>query len=278
MYLDQLWADMKPGVMALPGNILTSIVVVLVVTLIIRIVHLIIDRTLNSKLMTNDVLKQSLKSETLRSVLKSVVSYGLYIFALLYIITIFTGPLGLTLSSIMGVALGLGAQSFIKDIFNGIFILMEDQFQIGELITVNGFTGEVETIGLRSTTIRDVTGEIHMIPNGRILEMTNSSRGNRRFMVDVTIAASEQIEEAGAILTEVASEFGKTHDHLTGVTVFVGVVANRDIGSTLRVQGLTDAAHQWTFQNELRKEMLLKLEEAGIKTGYVPYPEEGLLK
>lgn len=278
MDLDQIWADMKPGVVTLPGNFLTSIVVVLVVTIIIRIIHLIIDRTLESRLIKTDRLSQSLRSQTLKSVLKSLVSYGLYIFALLYIITIFTGPLGLTLSSIIGVALGLGAQSFIKDIINGIFILMEDQYQIGELITVKGYSGIVESIGLRTTTIRDFTGEIHTIPNGNIQEMTNSSRGSRRFMVDVTIAGSEHIDEAIAILTEVATEFGETHEHLAEKPAFMGVVDNRDIGTTLRVQGRTDYPHQWAYQNELRKEILLKLEEAGIRTGFAPFPEEGMLK
>ncbi len=278
MDLEQIWADMKPGVVALPGNFLTSIAVVLVVTIIIRIIHLIIDRTLDNRIVQSERLSQSLRAKTLRSVLKSLVSYGLYIFALLYIITIFTGPLGLTLSSIIGVALGLGAQSFIKDIINGIFILMEDQYQIGELIRVNGFTGVVQNIGLRTTVIRDFSGEIHSIPNGNIQEITNSSRGNRRFMVDVTIAGSEHIQEAITILTEVAEEFGNGHEDLAEKPAFMGVVDNRDIGTTLRVQGRTDYAHQWAYQNELRKEILLRLEKAGIRTGFAPFPEEGMLK
>lgn len=278
MNLEEIWFSMKPNLVAIPGKLAASLAVLLAVTVVIKLLHFIIDRTLDAKIMKHDLVAQSIRAKTLRSILKSLVTYALYIFALLYIVTVFVGPLGLTLTSIGGVALGFGAQSFVKDIIAGIFILMEDKFKIGEYITISTRQGTVEDIGLRTTVLRDFNGDMHIIPNGNIQEVTNVSRGDRRFLVDVLISDTDALEQAAGILQEVCEEFKENHDQLLDGPSYIGVVNIRDIGATLRVQGRAEYVHHWVYENDLRRDILHRLAQEGIRTGVKLYSEGGMVK
>ncbi|KAF5057547.1 Small-conductance mechanosensitive channel [anaerobic digester metagenome] len=278
MNLEEIWISMKPGLAAIPGKLVASLAVLLTVTLIIKLLHYLIDRTLDVKFMKLDLVTQNIRTKTLRSILKSLTTYGLYIFAILYIITLFVGPLGLTLTSIGGVALGFGAQSFVKDIIAGIFILMENKFKIGEYVTIGGRQGIVEDIGLRTTVLRDFNGDMHIIPNGNIQEVTNVSRGDRRFMVEVLIPDTGAVEQAAVLLQEVSEEFKKAHDQLLDGPAYVGVVNIRDVGATLRVQGRAEYVYHWIYENDLRRDILQRFAQAGIKTGVRMFSEGGMAK
>jgi small conductance mechanosensitive channel len=269
---------MKPGLVSIPGKLVASLLVVFAVNIVNKLLHYIIDRSLDTKIMNHDIVAQNIRAKTLRSILRSITTYTLNIFALLYIVTVFVGPLGLTLTSIGGVALGFGAQSFVKDIIAGIFILMEDKFKIGEYITIGSHQGTVEDIGLRTTVLRDFNGDMHIIPNGNIQEVTNVSRGDRRFMVDILISEASGIEQAALILQDVAEDFKKSHDNLLNGPSYIGVVNNRDIGATLRVQGRAEYEYHWAYENDLRQDILKRLTEAGIKTGVKLYSEGGMVK
>ncbi|NLB23301.1 MAG: mechanosensitive ion channel [Clostridium sp.] len=278
MNLEEIWLTMKPGLVSIPGKLVASLLVVFAVNIVNKLLHYIIDRSLDTKIMNHDIVAQNIRAKTLRSILRSITTYTLNIFALLYIVTVFVGPLGLTLTSIGGVALGFGAQSFVKDIIAGIFILMEDKFKIGEYISIGSHQGTVEDIGLRTTVLRDFNGDMHIIPNGNIQEVTNVSRGDRRFMVDILISEASEIEQAALILQDVAEDFKKSHDNLLNGPSYIGVVNNRDIGATLRVQGRAEYEYHWAYENDLRQNILKRLTEAGIKTGVKLYSEGGMVK
>lgn len=278
MNLEEIWLTMKPGLVSIPGKLVASLLVVFAVNIVNKLLHYIIDRSLDTKIMNHDIVAHNIRAKTLRSILRSITTYTLNIFALLYIVTVFVGPLGLTLTSIGGVALGFGAQSFVKDIIAGIFILMEDKFKIGEYITIGSHQGTVEDIGLRTTVLRDFNGDMHIIPNGNIQEVTNVSRGDRRFMVDILISEASEIEQAALILQDVAEDFKKSHDNLLNGPSYIGVVNNRDIGATLRVQGRAEYEYHWAYENDLRQDILKRLTEAGIKTGVKLYSEGGMVK
>ena len=99
-------------------------------------------------------------------------------------------------AGIVGVALGFGAQTLVRDVIAGIFILIEDQFSVGDLIEISGRAATVEAITLRSTTLRDFNGYVHYVPNGEMKVVTNRSRGWQRLAVDVPIAADQNLDEA----------------------------------------------------------------------------------
>jgi moderate conductance mechanosensitive channel len=114
------------------------------------------------------------------------------------------GPL-LAGAGILGVALGFGAQTLVRDVISGIFILVEDQFAVGDLIEVNGRAATVEELTVRSTTLRDFNGYLHFVPNGEMKIVINRSRGWSRLAVDVPIVAGEDVERALDVCEKVAT-------------------------------------------------------------------------
>ena len=175
-----------------------------------------------------------------------------------------------------GFAIGFGTQSLVKDLINGFFILFEDQFGVGDHITIAQYTGIVESIGIRTTVIRDFTGDMHLIPNGSILEVTNHSRGDIRFIVDVEIAYEENIDRAIALIERVSQEFEeKNKDKLRGNIEVLGVLSLNASGVTIRTIGRAEPLSQWELERGLRKAIKLALDEEGIE---IPYPKTAIVK
>ena len=155
-------------------------------------------------------------------------------------------------------------------LINGFFILFEDQYGVGDHVTIQEFTGIVESIGIRTTVLRDFTGDLHLIPNGAILEVTNHSRGDIRFIVDVEIAYEENIDEAISVIKKVNSVFEEKHkEKLRGKIEVLGVFSLNASGVTIRVIGRAVPLSQWEMERELRKDIKEALDKAGIE---IPYP------
>src|SRR5206468_6222983 len=110
-------------------------------------------------------------------------------------------------AGVLGVAIGFGAQTLIRDVISGLFILAEDQFAVGDVIEINGIPATVEEIAVRSTTLRDGEGFLRFVPNGEIRMVTNRSRGWNRATADVTIAPDQGAERALEVCRAVATEF-----------------------------------------------------------------------
>ena len=175
-----------------------------------------------------------------------------------------------------GFAIGFGAQSLVKDLINGFFILFEDQYGVGDHITIGEYTGIVESIGIRTTIIRDFTGDLHLLPNGSVLEVTNHSRGDIRFIVDVEIAYEENINETIELIKRVSTEFESKHaDKLRGEINVLGVLSLNASGVTIRTIGRAVPLSQWEMERELRKDIKVALDEAGIE---IPYPKTTIVK
>lgn len=215
------------------------------------------------------------RAKTLGGVMKSILKYSVYFLGITSILSVLFGGISFTFASIGGVALGLGSQSLIKDFINGFFILFEDQFGIGDYVTIGNFSGIVQTIGIRTTIIKDFTGDIHSIPNGMISEVTNHSRGNTRFIVDVDIAYEEDIDNAINAIKECCDKFQKEHEDFINEPIEVsGVSALAASSVTIRTVGRTKPLTQWKMENELRKAIKITLDENGIE---IPYPKTQLI-
>jgi small conductance mechanosensitive channel len=169
---------------------------------------------------------------------------------------------------IVGLALGLGAQTLVKDIIGGIFILIEGQYQVGDVVELNGKTGTVEELTLRVTSVRDFQGDLHIIPNGDIRLVTNKGRDWSRAIVDVSIVFEEDIERAVATLDEIGrrasedSEVGRVFLEQPTVT---GVEGLEDGQIRLRLIVKTVANEQWDVQRYLRRQIQEVFVKGGIK-------------
>jgi small conductance mechanosensitive channel len=148
------------------------------------------------------------------TLLNSVLKYTIYIIAAL---TIMTNIFGIKAEAIIvpagigGVVLGFGAQSLIKDVISGFFILLENQFSVGDTITIENMNGTVEEIELRITKIRNFNGDLYIIPNGEIKRVTNHTRGNKGAIVDVPVEYREDtskiMETAKKVCDQIKKEF-----------------------------------------------------------------------
>lgn len=250
--------------------------IVIIMYLSIKIGKYLIKKAVDKQVKSNAALSlDPQRAKTLGGVMKSILKYSVYFLGITSILSVLFGGISFTFASIGGVALGLGSQSLIKDFINGFFILFEDQFGIGDYITIGNFSGIVQTIGIRTTIIKDFTGDIHSIPNGMISEVTNHSRGNTRFIVDVDIAYEEDIDNAINAIKECCDKFQKEHEDFINEPIEVsGVSALAASSVTIRTVGRTKPLTQWKMENELRKAIKITLDENGIE---IPYPKTQLI-
>ena len=218
------------------------------------------------------------KSGTLAGILKSVIKYVVYIImgiSVLETLNIPTQPI-LATAGLGGVAIGFGAQSLVKDVFTGFLILFEDQYAVGDYVTINGVTGTVEDMGLRITSIRSFKGELHIIPNGEIRVVTNLSRGNSLAVVDVSIAYESDREKAIYVLSAVAAEyFEKNKDKVAESPEVQGIIKLGESDVVIRTILRTFPLMHWRVEREMRLLVLEAFREENIE---IPYAKRVLLE
>ncbi|WP_300379736.1 mechanosensitive ion channel family protein [Clostridium sp.] len=255
---------------------LVIIIITLLMYLIIKIGNKLINRFVEKQVKSKRTFSMDgKKALTVGAILKSTLKYAVYFSSAALIISkVFNVSPGI-LSGI-GFVVGIGAQSLVRDLINGFFILFEGQFSVGDYITVGTYSGTVENIGIRSTVLKDFSGLIHVIPNGSIIEVTNHSKENIMFIVDVQIAYEEDIDNTIRIIQGVASKFEeKNKDIIKEKVEAIGAIAINHSGVTIRVVGKTKPLLQWKLERELRKEIKIALDENGIK---IPYPKTQIIR
>jgi small conductance mechanosensitive channel len=180
-------------------------------------------------------------------------------------------------AGIVGVAVGFGAQNLVKDFLTGMFMLLEDQYGVGDVIDAGPATGTVESVGLRTTRLRDAEGTVWHIRNGEIARVGNKSQGWARALLDVPLALDTDVAVARAVVLEVAE--GLWHDpafegQVVGQPEVWGLEAIGAGGLLLRVVLKTTPLDQGGVERELRERLVNAFRERGIAIG-VPQPVGG---
>jgi small-conductance mechanosensitive channel len=178
---------------------------------------------------------------------------------------------------VIGIAVGFGAQSLVRDYFNGALILIENQFSLGDVVSIAGVTGTVEDFSLRRTTLRDLDGVVHSVPNGEIKVASNRTRTWARINQDVTIAYGQELDRAIAVVDEVGKQMADDPVWKRRVLEpprVERVEALGEYGVTLKVLGSVRAVDQWAAGGELRKRLLDAFNEHGIE---IPRPQRVVL-
>lgn len=186
------------------------------------------------------------------------------------------GPL-IAGAGIAGVALGFGAQTVVRDTLAGFFILLENQFDVGDAVdlqTTGGpVAGSVETLTLRITSVRAFDGTLHVIPNGNIEITSNKTRGWGRAIVDIRLAYDQDIEAVRAILVELFAELKEADPFSSALRKdpdVQGVVQLTDAGQVLRVTAETLPSRRWEIERFLRERITTRLTERGVAVPAVP--------
>jgi small conductance mechanosensitive channel len=228
------------------------------------------ERTPGIFLSTGEVnVRAAARAQTIAAVLRSICTGVIWTFALIYIL----GALGLNLGPIIagagvaGVALGFGAQSLVRDFLSGMFMLIEDQFGVGDVIDVGEASGTVEAVTLRVTRLRDQNGTVWHVPNGEIRRVGNKSQQWARAVLDVAVAPTADLEKAAALIAEAADEVWAGDAARPDVLDHPEVLGIEYLGpdaATIRVHGRTRPGAQWRVSRLLRVRIAEKLTEAGI--------------
>jgi small conductance mechanosensitive channel len=210
------------------------------------------------------------RASTIGGILTSVVTVGVVFVAVLMLLrelSIDVMPI-LTGAGIAGLAIGFGAQNLVRDVISGFFLILEDQVRIGDLARVNGVTGVIEQIKLRTIVVRDGDGAVQVFPNGSITALANLSKQFAYAIVDVKVAYIENIDRVIGILRDVGASMEKDaalRPLLMAPLDVVGVTSLDGGVTTLRVQFKVLPLHQGMVANELRKRAVGTLVRQGVR-------------
>lgn len=209
------------------------------------------------------------RAATLASVLRNIVSIVVFSIAALMIVSELGVDLAPLLASagIAGVALGFGAQTLVKDAISGMFMLLEDQYGVGDLVDFGEATGTVESVGLRITTIRDGNGVLWYIRNGEVVRVGNRSQSWAMVIIDVPVGFGASVGDATAALDRAVAGIDTEENWSADVLEPPAVLGVQEItnrGSVLRVQVKTTADGQWRVGRELRRRITGELDQEGI--------------
>jgi small conductance mechanosensitive channel len=218
-------------------------------------------------------LKQ--RAGALGAVLRSVASITIYTVAIIMVLGEFDISLGPLLAGagIAGVALGFGAQSLVRDFLSGIFILVEDQYGVGDIVDLGEATGTVEEVTLRVTRVRDVQGTLWHVPNGEIRRVGNQSQLWARVILDVEVAFDTDLSEATAVVKAVADALwreGSEGAPILEEPEIWGVERFGPDAIVLRLAAKTEPGSQWALARELRVRIKRAFDEHGIE---IPFPQ-----
>ena len=224
----------------------------------------------------NDLITTSKekRGRTISQLLRGVGRIIAFSIAVLLTIDVFMdiGPI-LAGFGILGLAVSFGAQSLVKDIISGFFILLEDQFAVGDVISVAGTSGVVEKMTLRVVMLRDMKGTVHVVPNSEIKVVSNMTRGWSRAVIDVAVAYDTDLDRALAVVRDEAAAFSDDpvwKPQLDEPLDVPGVESLGESGIVVRVLARTQPGQQWAVAREFRRRIKMRFDRESIE---IPFPQ-----
>lgn len=211
------------------------------------------------------------RTATLIRLTGNIVKYVVNFMMILMILGTLGVPYGPILAGagVFGLAIGFGAQSLVKDVITGFFIIFEDQFAVGDIVQTGQFKGTVEEIGLRVTRIKSWTGEVHIIPNGSITEVTNFSLHNSVAVVDVSIAYEMDIDKATEVIRETVERVSKESENVVKPPDVLGVQTLAASEVIIRIVCECKPNTHAAIARRMNAEIKKSLDTHGIE---IPYP------
>jgi moderate conductance mechanosensitive channel len=239
--------------------------------LIARVVPVALRPAVARQMSGRDPREIDRRVDTLASVIVRSAEIVLFLLALFTILPEFGFDIRPVLAGvgITGLALGLGAQSLVKDTLNGMFILAENQYAKGDVITVAGVTGTVEDISLRRTCVRDVDGVIYTVPNSSVIVSANYTRDFAKVRVTVPIAPSSDLSKVREVCDAVGRELSRDPEYadmISSPPAYLRVDSIDMNGVAVQVNGTVRPGSQWEVAGVLRARLLEAFQQAGIKT------------
>lgn len=244
---------------------LISILLLIIAFVIVRqVINYLFEKTVNRSLAFSR--QKVARQKTLAKLSHNVLNYTLYFFLFYWILSILGVPISSLLAGagIAGVAIGLGAQGFLSDVVNGFFILLENQFDVGDIINVGAVSGTVTNVGIRTTQIHDFDGTLHFIPNRNITIVSNKSRSNMRAQIDIPLFVHTNLDQISDIVTKINEEYVSKHPAIVGEPTVFGPTTNANGQFVYRINIFTQNGAQFDIYAEFYKLYQKAILEEGI--------------
>ena len=227
-----------------------------------------------------DALERAKRAKTLGSVIRNFTTALVTVVAVLMVLKELELDIAPVLASagVVGLAVGFGAQTLVRDIISGFFLILEDQVRVGDVAAINGQAGLVEAINLRTIVLRDAEGTVHVFPNGAVTTLANRSKDFSYYVIDLGISYTEDPDRVIALLREIGATLQA--DEAFGPLILepleiMGVDAFADWWMTLKLRIKTVPQKQWEVGRELRRRIVKTFEEHGIE---IPMPAPAVLR
>ncbi|TVR04458.1 MAG: mechanosensitive ion channel family protein [Spirochaetaceae bacterium] len=252
---------------------LQIVVVIIAMTIATRVMHVAINKTIGRAAAGGDP-ERAKRTETLKSTINSLVNIVLFSVALVIILGqlgIAIGPI-LAAAGVLGLAVGFGAQSLVRDVINGFFILLDDEIRVGDVVQIAGKGGLVEKVTLRLVVLRDLAGNVHFVRNGSIDVVTNMTKDYSRYVFDIGVAYREDVDEVIAVIRAVDEEL--RGDPAFGESILepieiLGLDEFADSAIIIKARTKTKPIKQWEIGREFNRRLKRAFDQRGIE---IPFP------
>jgi moderate conductance mechanosensitive channel len=241
-----------------------------------RLLKMVIRRIITREIDEEDPVVRRLREQRAHTLGGLLGNFALIVVVGITILTVLSlfmeiGPL-LASVGVLGLAISFGAQSLVKDVITGTFMLLEGQFGIGDVVRVSDVSGMVEKITLRTTILRDLHGAVHIIPNGEITRVSNMTKTFSQAVLDVGVAYREDVDRVIAVLRDVGGDFHNDAEWralLVEEPQVLGVNEFGDSAVIIRMVAKTLPLKQWEVARELRRRIKKRFDADGIE---IPFP------
>lgn len=250
-YIQQF--NFEESLMLLISKGIKLLILLIIFLLSKKIINFLFKHTVGRSLSWT--IQTSARKKTIEHLLHNCMHYILYFFLVYWLLSILGVPVSSLLAGagLAGVALGLGAQGFLSDVVNGFFILLEDQFEVGDSVEVGAITGLVSTMGIRTTQIRGFDGTLHFIPNRNITIVSNKSRGDMRAQIDIPVYTSTDISKVTSIIQQVNKDNIENYPEIIGSPNIIGLTSKPSGQLVFRVDIFTKNGQQVHIYAEFLK-------------------------
>lgn len=273
----------KTDALVFYNGIINILLIIIAFLLIRKFAKIIIEKIIRKIIVPEK--NCSKKEEKQRE--DTLISIFLTTFNILIVIIVFLiilQQLGLDITpllagiGILGLAIGFGAQHLVRDIISGLFIIIENQYRVDDVVQLTGIFGTVEDITLRMTTLRDLDGTVHHIPHGEIRTVSNLSKYYARVNLDIGISYNSNLEKVIAVINKVGQELAEDplwKNQIKKAPQFLRINDFAESAIIIKILGETESLEQWGVTGELRKRLKLAFDKEGIE---IPFPQRVIHK
>ncbi len=256
------------------GKLITIVIILVVAKIFLSIINRLIEKSLTPIKKSKNYQKRISRANTLIPLLQSISIYVVYFIAIVMVLKELGVDTTAILASagIVGLAVGFGAQSLVKDVISGALFLFEGIISVGDSINVGEHSGTVEFIGLRNIHLRKFSGELRVIPNGEVSSFGNFNRGYMRAVVEVGVAYEQNTEKGMKALEEIANKWAEENkDIVLEPPVVQGILSLGSSDVTLRIAIKVKPMTHWGAERELKRRIKGVFDEKGIE---IPFPRQ----